>query len=212
LRVDVRVVAATNVDLLAEVQAGRFREDLYYRLNVYPIHLPPLRERRDDIPLLMNHFLRREAARHGRQAAGFTQRAVRAMLHYPFPGNIRELQNLIERGVISAEDGVAIDVAHMFRREQLGDEALLAIGAHGTLTTPGGDAPAGRLLDLLGDALNGSSGGGNGLSLPALEQRLLKEAVDAEGGNLSAAARRLGLTRAQLAYRLDKAETGRQGD
>jgi two-component system response regulator HydG len=211
LRVDVRVVAATNVDLLAEVQAGRFREDLYYRLNVYPIHLPPLRERRDDIPLLMNHFLRREAARHGRQAAGFTQRAVRAMLHYPFPGNIRELQNLIERGVISAEDGVAIDVAHMFRREQLGDEALLAIGAHGTLTTAGAGTSPVRLLDLLGDALN-ASGSGNGLSLDALEHRLLREAVDAEGGNLSAAARRLGLTRAQLAYRLDKADTGRIGN
>jgi transcriptional regulator with GAF, ATPase, and Fis domain len=97
LLVDVRVVAATNVDLQAEVKAGRFREDLFYRLNVFPIHLPPLRERRDDIPLLMNHFLRREALRHGRAAGGFTQRAVRAMLHYPFPGNIRELQNLIER-------------------------------------------------------------------------------------------------------------------
>jgi transcriptional regulator with GAF, ATPase, and Fis domain len=212
LRVDVRVVAATNVDLLAEVQAGRFREDLYYRLNVYPIHLPPLRERRDDIPLLMNHFLRREAERHGRQAAGFTPRAVRAMLHYAFPGNIRELQNLIERGVISAEDGVAIDVAHMFRREQLGDEALLAIGAHGTLTAPGGGTETRPLLELLGAALNGGSGPGSSLSLITLERRLLKEAVDAEEGNLSAAARRLGLTRAQLAYRLDKADAERAAD
>ena len=72
------VVAATNVDLQAEVRAGRFREDLFYRLNVYPIHLPPLRDRRDDIPLLMNHFLRRDAERHGRQVTGFTPRAVRA--------------------------------------------------------------------------------------------------------------------------------------
>jgi two-component system response regulator HydG len=156
------------------------------------------------VPLLMNHFLRREAARHGRQPTGFTPRAVRAMLHYPFPGNIRELQNLIERGVISAEDGAAIDVAHMFRREQLNDEALLAIGAHGTLTTPSDGTEPRRLLDMLSGALNGSAGSGS-LSLEELERRLLKEAADAEGGNLAAAARRLGLTRAQFAYRLDKA-------
>jgi transcriptional regulator with GAF, ATPase, and Fis domain len=209
LRVDVRVVAATNVDLQAEVRAGRFREDLYYRLNVYPIHLPPLRERRDDVPLLMNHFLRREAARHGRRPTGFTPRAVRAMLHYAFPGNIRELQNLIERGVISAEDGAAIDVAHMFRREQLSDEALLAIGAGGTLAAPkSGDKPC--LLDLLSGALQ--AGGGDGrLSLEELERRLLKEAEQAEGGNLAAAARRLGLTRAQFAYRLEKAADAQSG-
>lgn len=204
LRVDVRVVAATNVDLQAEVQAGRFREDLYYRLNVYPIHLPPLRERRDDIPLLMNHFLRREAERHGRHPTGYTPRAVRAMLHYAFPGNIRELQNLIERGVISAEDGAAIDVAHMFRREQLSDEALLAIGAHGMLTTPkDGDAPQ-RLLDLLSSTLGRD---GSNFSLHELERRLLDEAEAAESGNLAAAARRLGLTRAQFAYRLERARS-----
>jgi transcriptional regulator with GAF, ATPase, and Fis domain len=202
-RVDVRVVAATNVDLQSEVRAGRFREDLYYRLNVYPVHLPPLRERRDDIPLLMNHFLHRESVRHGRRPTGFTSRAVRAMLHYGFPGNIRELQNLIERGVISAEDGAPIDVAHMFRREQLSDEALLAIGAHGTLTTPPDDARDAHLLDLLAGSMNGSSADG-GVSLPELERRLLDEAATAAKGNVAAAARLLGLTRAQFAYRWEK--------
>ena len=199
LTVDVRVVAATNVDLQAEVRAGRFREDLFYRLNVYPIHLPPLRERRDDVPLLMNHFLRRESQRHQRQPTGFTARAVRAMLHYGFPGNIRELQNLIERGVISAEDGAPIDVAHMFRREQLSPETLLAIGAQGTLT-PEADAAPGRLWALL------QQGDAKGLALPAIERRLLQDAVAAAAGNLAAAARQLGITRAQLAYRLQRAE------
>lgn len=199
LRVDVRVVAATNVDLQAEVRAGRFREDLFYRLNVYPIHLPPLRERRDDVPLLMNHFLRVESARHGRRPSGFTQRAVRAMLHYPFPGNIRELQNLIERGVISVDDGMPIDVPHLFRREQLPDEALLAIGARGTLA-PSAAGGSDGLLDKLRESLDGEP-----LSLASLEVRLLREAVEAEGGNLAAAARRLGLSRAQLAYRLERA-------
>jgi len=208
-RVDVRVVAATNVDLQSEVRAGRFREDLFYRLNVYPVHLPPLRERRDDIPLLMNHFLRRESARHGRHPTGFTSRAVRAMLHYAFPGNIRELQNLIERGVISGEDGAAIDVAHMFRREQLSDEALLAIGARGTLTAPTEEPGDARLLDLLADNLPGGTED-RGISLPQLERRLLDEAATAAKGNVAAAARLLGLTRAQFAYRWEK--TARPAD
>jgi len=205
LRVDVRLVAATNVDLQAQVREGRVREDLFYRLNVFPIHLPPLRERRDDVPLLMNHFLRREAERHGRQPTGFTPRAVRAMLHYAFPGNIRELQNLIERGVISAEDGAAIDVVHMFRREQLSDEILLAIGAHGTLTARK-EPEQPQLLELLGKEL----GGQDSLSLDDLERRLLREAVSAAGGNVAAAARRLGLTRAQFAYRMQRSEAPRR--
>ncbi len=205
LNVDVRVVAATNVDLQAEVRAGRFREDLYYRINVFPIHLPPLRERRDDIPLLMNHFLRRESARHGRHPTGFTQRALRAMLNYPFPGNIRELQNLIERGVISAEDGAPVDVAHMFRSEQLSEETLLAINDHGSLA-PASQPPAPRsLLAAVSEALHGQ-GQDIHLSLEALEERLLQEATALEQGNLAAAARRLGLSRAQLAYRLERSQ------
>ncbi|MEO5738146.1 MAG: helix-turn-helix domain-containing protein, partial [Variovorax sp.] len=159
----------------------------------------PLRERRDDVPLLMNHFLQREARRHGRQVAGFTPRAVRALLQYAFPGNIRELQNLVERGVISAEDGSAIDVPHMFRREQLSEETLLAIGAHGGLTAqPTQLAP--NLLALLEQRL-----GSETLSLAEVEKQLLDEAVAQAKGNLAAAARRLGLTRAQLAYRLGRA-------
>jgi len=197
-KVDVRVVAATNVDLQAEVRAGRFREDLFYRLNVFPIHLPPLRARRDDVPLLMNHFLQLESRRHGRSPTGFTARAVRALLHYPFPGNIRELQNLIERGVISAEDGSAIDVVHMFRREQLSPETLLAIGAQGTLRAD--DAEPGTLLALLRRHV------GEETPLPVIEQRLLRDAVAGAGGNLAAAARTLGLTRAQLAYRLERGD------
>ncbi|MEP6503483.1 MAG: sigma 54-interacting transcriptional regulator [Betaproteobacteria bacterium] len=202
LRPDVRVVAATNVDLQAEVRAGRFREDLFYRLNVFPIHLPPLRDRRDDIPLLMNHFLLRDTQRHGRQVAGFTPRAVRALLNYGFPGNIRELQNLVERGVIAAEDGGAIDVAHMFRREQLSDDLLFSIGEHGGLRSEGETGVA-SLLEHIASGL-GQRGGAAGpmLSLEAVERRLLKEAVERAGGNLAAAARSLGLTRAQLAYRL----------
>ena len=113
-RVDVRIVAATNVPLHEAVRDGRFRGDLYFRLNVFPIQLPPLRERRDDIPLLMHHFLRRFCSRHGRSATGFTERAVTRLMSYDFPGNIRELENMIERAVILAADGSPIDLAHIF--------------------------------------------------------------------------------------------------
>ena len=113
LKVDVRVVAATNLDLKREVEAGRFREDLYYRLNVLPIRVPPLRERREDIPVFMNHFLRKFNARDGRQVSGFTRRAIDAMLAYHWPGNIRELENLVERGVVLTPDEVAIDIPQL---------------------------------------------------------------------------------------------------
>jgi transcriptional regulator with AAA-type ATPase domain len=154
---------------------------------------------------MMNHFLRRECQRHERQVSGFTPRAVRAMLQYAFPGNIRELQNLIERGVISAEEGSAIDVAHMFRREQLSDETLLAIGASGHLGRPSSDDPQ-RLAQLLRQEL-----GVPELSLQALEQRLLADALASHAGNVAAAARSLGLSRAQFAYRLEKAAPTAEG-
>jgi two-component system response regulator HydG len=89
------VVAACNVDLAAEVAAGRFRQDLYFRLCVFPITIPALRERRDDVPLLMAHFLKLYSQRHGRTPVGFTSRATDALLKYDYPGNVRELQNLI---------------------------------------------------------------------------------------------------------------------
>ena len=216
IKLDVRVVAATNVDLQAEVRAGRFREDLYFRLEVFPIHLPPLRERREDIPLLMNYFLHRYVRLHGRTVHGYTARAVKALLNYDFPGNIRELQNLVERGVISAEEGGVIDVPHMLRREQLRDAAMYSVDAAGTLSTqhepaggqsaePAGEhtgtaTASGSLLDRLAES--------GTVSLPALEHRLMDEAVARAGGNLAAAARLLGLTRAQLAYRLKAAQSG----
>ena len=103
VRCDIRVVAATNRDLEAEVAAGRFREDLYYRINVVHVHLPPLRERRGDIELLAMHFLKMVTARNGRSTpAGIDQRAMRALVEYGWPGNIRELENAIERAVLLA--------------------------------------------------------------------------------------------------------------
>jgi transcriptional regulator with GAF, ATPase, and Fis domain len=102
-RVDVRVIAATNRDLRAEAEAGRFRQDLYYRLSVFPVELPPLLKRPEDIPLLAEHFLALAARKLGRTAPRLTLAAVRQLQQYPWPGNVRELQHVIERAVITAE-------------------------------------------------------------------------------------------------------------
>jgi transcriptional regulator with GAF, ATPase, and Fis domain len=102
-KVDVRIVAATNRNLEKEVAEGRFREDLYYRLNVFPIRVPPLRERREDIPVLAEHFLKRYSTELGRPAAGFSQQAMELLQAYDFPGNVRELQNEVQRLVIQIE-------------------------------------------------------------------------------------------------------------
>jgi len=104
-KIDVRIVAATNRDLAAEVEAGRFRRDLFYRLNVFPIENPPLRDRRDDIPLLAEHFIRTSARRLRRQPPRLTEVGLRQLMSRDWPGNIRELENVIERAMILARDG-----------------------------------------------------------------------------------------------------------
>jgi two-component system, NtrC family, response regulator HydG len=206
IKVDVRVVAATNLNLREEVAAGRFREDLYFRLNVYPIHLPPLRERRDDIPLLLSYFLYQYSQRHGRRVRGFTTKAVRVLLSYRYPGNIRELQNLVERGVIAVEDHGLVDLVHIFRNEEVSLDEIYALGSDGELTRQGAkgesSGESGAYLDLLIDRDQGTST----LTLEALERKVIEEAVAHARGNLAKAARMLGLSRAQLAYRLQKAD------
>ncbi|MEP7125931.1 MAG: sigma 54-interacting transcriptional regulator, partial [Byssovorax sp.] len=103
LKIDVRILAATHRDLAAETKAGRFREDLYYRINVLPIHVPPLRERREDIPILLDHFLARNNARFNTQIRGIDAEARRLLLEYAWPGNVREMENTIERAMVLTE-------------------------------------------------------------------------------------------------------------
>lgn len=203
--VDVRVVAATNVDLRDEVRAGRFREDLFFRLNVFPVTLPPLRERRDDIPLLVGHFLSLFSREHGRSPRGFTRRATEALLNHHYPGNIRELQNLIERGVVHASDDGFIDVGHMFRDGDALPFSAFTLLADGRLSSalspaaaadPEDEAEAG--VDPF-DRLVSS-----GSTLTEMERRLFEAALHRHRGNVAATARSLGVTRATLEYRLRK--------
>ena len=109
--VDVRIICATNRDLRDSVRRGTFREDLYYRIAVVPIHLPPLRDRKDDLPLLIAHFLATFSAEYRRQITGLTDRAMTRLLEYPWPGNVRELENCLEQAVLLAE-GSLLDIAH----------------------------------------------------------------------------------------------------
>ena len=191
-KVDVRVVAATNVDLEAAVAAGRFRRDLMYRLNVYPIPIPPLRERVEDIEPLANHLLTQFMAQHNKRVAGLTDRALDAMRHYPWPGNIRELENLIERGLIITAAGQMVDVEDLFAIPPTYQS--VTVNESGKLQ----QSVSADFNALYEDLQK------RGLSLEELEDGLLQEAVSRTGGNLSAAARTLGLTRPQLSYRLQK--------
>jgi len=135
LQVDVRVVAATNKDLMQEVEAGRWRLDLYYRLNVISLRLPALRERREDIPLLVAHFLRKYAAQNNKQVTGIQQQVLQFLQHADWPGNVRELENVIERAVVLAKDpiiGIAELPGHMQEKELAptpGDHFALPLNA-----------------------------------------------------------------------------------
>jgi DNA-binding NtrC family response regulator len=167
IRADARVLSATNADLSAEVAAGRFRQDLLFRLNTIEIRIPALRERREDIPRLAQHFLEAHSRRYRKTLAGFEGAALEAMLAHPWPGNVRELDHAVERAVLMASG----------ERIRIGDLALKR-----------GSEPA-RLEEL---------------SLEQVESLLVRKAMDRYGGNVSQAARALGLSRSALYRRLEK--------
>jgi transcriptional regulator with GAF, ATPase, and Fis domain len=194
-KIDVRLVAASNIDLKALVKAGKFRSDLYYRLNAYQVNIPPLRERKEDISLLAKSFLEKYSAIHGKRLRGFTDKAKRALLSYSWPGNVRELQNMVERGVLLAQSGTRVEVEHMFSACKETQPLEFGIDPNGSLDL----APAGETGKELCEAVfNGI------MTLGQVEAMLIETAVDKAHGNLSSAARMLGLTRPQLAYRLGR--------
>ena len=179
VQVDVRVIAASNKDLKKEIREGRFREDLFYRLNVVALTVPPLRERAEDIPLMAQQFLATFAERNARILSGFTPRALVKLGQYSWPGNIRELMNAVERAVVMAR-GAVIDAEDLVF--PMAEQAEPPAGTWGA-----GDVAAGA-----------------GLSLEEVEKRSILEALAAVGGNKSEAARRLGITRKTLRKKLEK--------
>jgi two-component system, NtrC family, response regulator HydG len=173
IKVDIRVIAATNRDLVKEVKEGRYREDLYYRLNVVPLTLPPLRERREDIPLLTDHFLAHYREKNRKPLRSISGKALDLLVRYDWPGNIRELENCIERAVILSRDEVLVPAdlppqIRMLSREE-GKEAL-AIPA--------------------------------GMSLDEVERALIVKTLDETGGNRTRAAEILGINRRTLQNKL----------
>ncbi len=197
-RINVRLVAATNVNLHEAVEAGRFRRDLYYRLNIYPVTIPPLRERGADIPPLVEAMVKRFCSLHDKRLAGVTDKAMCALAAHDWPGNVRELENVIERGVILAQQNGWIEAEHLFVGQlPATSDSNRIIGESGQLSAGRASAerdPVEALLDA-------------GIALEALEQDILQRAVRRSKGNLSAAARLLGMTRPQLNYRLKKRNT-----
>jgi two-component system, NtrC family, response regulator HydG len=194
---DVRLVAATNVDLRESVAAGQFRQDLFYRLNVFPLRIPPLRERRADIPLMMDHFLSMYRTRYRKNIPGFEEMAISAMLAYDWPGNVRELENLIERAVIMAADGEPLRLHHLFSSgEKLGNAYHLGNNGRILHSQPDRSAPAHSLIQECLDS---------GVTLEQLECEMLKRTLESTAGNRTKAASLLGITRAQFNYRYKRA-------
>jgi transcriptional regulator with PAS, ATPase and Fis domain len=174
LRVDVRVVAATNRHLEDEVQKGRFREDLYYRLNVLPIVLPPLRARADDIPALVHYFVDAYNTEFRKRVRGVSAEAMRRLQAHGWPGNIRELRNAVERAMLLV-DG-----------DQLTADQFPALSGAGPRLSEAVDLPAA------------------GINLEQLERSLVVQALERSGWNQTRAAGLLGLNRDQIRYRIEK--------
>jgi DNA-binding NtrC family response regulator len=174
IRVDVRVIAATNRNLEDEVKHGRFREDLYYRLNVLPIVLPPLRNRRDDIPILVKYFVDTYNTEFRKRVRGVSESAMKLLQSYGWPGNIREMRNAVERAMLLAEGN-----------ELTPEHFPLASGAKARLTEAV-ELPA------------------TGIDLEELERSLVVQALERSGWNQTRAATLLGLNRDQIRYRIEK--------
>jgi two-component system response regulator AtoC len=174
IKVDVRVIAATNRSLQEEVKKGKFREDLFYRLNVMAVPLPPLRERRDDIPLLVTFYVEQFNVEFRKKIKGVTKGALAALTGYAWPGNVRELRNAVERAMLLAESA-ELDESHF--------PMLTAVDPE---LTSGMGLPAG------------------GLNLEALERSLVVQALERAGWNQTKAATLLGLNRDQIRYRIEK--------
>ena len=199
IKIDIRVIAATNRNLSEEVEKGKFREDLYYRLNVIHIHMPPLRERKDDIPLLVEHFLAKFRHAPNSIPTSVTEEALAKLVEYDWPGNVRELENAIERAVVLSR-GNPITVEHLpfGDRREARDRARLS-DRRSRLE----DEADAELAEYEGAAANGNGAGATLKDrVAALEKQLIREALERAGGDHAAAAEELGLAKRTFATKV----------
>ncbi|MBI5418614.1 MAG: sigma-54-dependent Fis family transcriptional regulator [Deltaproteobacteria bacterium] len=204
ISVDVRIIAATNSNLAALVKSGQFREDLFFRLNVIPIHIPPLRERREDILPLAGHYLAEFSSDFKRDLRRFSERAKRQMLSHDWPGNVRELRNVIERAIILGAEG-QVDTLDLPVAESRLDWGAYTAGSP---DSAGGEASA----EPVGDSPAGPPEGPGavfilppmGIVLEDVERDFIRQALEMTQGNQTKAAESLGLTRDALRYRMKK--------
>lgn len=205
IKVNVRIIATSNRDLMSYVTKGEFRQDLYYRLNVFPVHVPALRERVEDIPLLADHFLRRFTRKHGVKVTGFSDSARAALVGYRWPGNVRELQNTVERAVILSESGRPVTAAALGLPGDLmptdansmtpwSDEGLVQEAAPGGAATSGS---GGTLPPITGE-------GGHVLRLDEIEKQAIRAALRQTNGNRTQAAAALGISIRTLRNKLQE--------
>jgi DNA-binding NtrC family response regulator len=209
IKVDVRLITATNRDLAMEITTGGFREDLYYRLNVVPIHLPPLRDRKEDIPLLVDHFITRFNERLKKQITGIEPEAVDKLVNHGWQGNIRELENVIERTILFCEEP-QIRVANL-PPEIIAMPPATAAQGDGKITSPHASASSGSLplmpsasatlpassLPPVGEEV-GSLKEAVRVETERVERELIQRALDETGGNVTQAARKLQISRKSL--------------
>jgi DNA-binding NtrC family response regulator len=191
---DVRIIAATNIDLEVAVAKGSFRQDLMFRLNIFPIAIPPLRERREDIPILADYFLRRYCDIHKRHRTGFTERALDALLSYDWPGNVREVENIVERAIILSAEGGAMDIGHL--------PAAVAAGVG--LPRPITQAVLANSEVAHAASVSATDTAQDEDASHAITIASLRGAMEHHRGNLSAVARALGVTRPRVAYQVKK--------
>jgi two-component system response regulator HydG len=172
IHVDIRLITATNKELEAEVKEGRFREDLFYRLNVVPIHLPPLRERKEDIPLLADHFFKLYQEKNKKSVKGFLPKTIDTLMRYDWPGNIRELENVMERAILMCRSEYLSpqDLPPPFQEEQIGEQPIVSIPP--------------------------------GMTLETLEKEAIIQTLEETGGNRTQTAQILGISRKTLQNKL----------
>lgn len=192
VHVDVRIISATNRDLEKEVMEGKFREDLYYRLNVIHIHVPPLRERCEDIPILIQHFFDRYAKEHKKKLYSFSSFALEALLNYSFPGNVRELENIIERSLALSTSSLILPESLTMAKFK--DKK----NSHGSTSLTPDEQLDAVMEDLYREGINLDE------YLSEIEKKLITKALEATYGNKTEAAALLGLNFRSFRYRLDK--------